>query len=400
MSQRPLTILAYSGGLDTSWCIPWLVDQGYDVITVTVDVGGLDAAERASLEERALAMGALEHVRVDARSLFFEQVLQYLIMGNVLRGELYPLCVGSERSLQAAEVARVAKERGAASVCHGCTAAGNDQVRFEVALRAVAPELEILAPIRDLGLSREQEVADLAARGFAFDATRAAYSVNSGLWGTTIGGEETLGTTQTIPEHAWVRTAGAFEQPKADQLLTIGFDAGVPCSLNGQAMTPVALIEALDQRVAAYGIGRGIHLGETVLGIKGRVAFEAPAATALITAHRELEKLCLTGRQLAVKQGLGQTYGDWVHQGLFYEPACRDIEALLQSSQKRVTGEVHLQLRPGNLFVVGVSSPWSLRDASRAVYGEAAGEWTAVDAAGFSLLFALPVALHTRAGSA
>lgn len=396
----PLTVVAFSGGLDTSWCVPWLRDQGHRVITVTVDVGGLDADARQALHDRAIALGAEDHVLVDARQAFFDQILKFLIMGNVLRGQLYPLCVGSERSLQAAEVARIARQTGATSVCHGCTAAGNDQVRFEVALRAIAPDLKILAPIRDLGLSRAQEVADLAAKGFEFDASRAAYSVNSGLWGTTIGGAETLGTTETIPESAWVRTAGAFDEPNAAQLVKIGFTGGIPTHLSGIELDPVALIEQIDRVAASFGIGRGIHLGETVLGIKGRVAFEAPAATVLIGAHRELEKLCLTGRQIAVKESLGQTYGDWVHQGLFYEPACRDIEALLASSQKRVTGTVTLQLRPGSLFAVGVSSPHSLRDASKAVYGEAAGEWTANDAAGFSRLFALPVALHARAGGA
>lgn len=402
MSQTtaPLTAVAFSGGLDTSWCVPWLVEQGHRVLTVTVDVGGLSDAERADLRARSKALGAEDHVLVEARAAFFDQVLKHLVMGNVLRGQLYPLCVGSERSIQAAEVAKVARARGATAVCHGCTAAGNDQVRFEVALKAIAPDLGILAPIRDLGLSREQEVADLAKRGFTFDPKRAAYSVNSGLWGTTIGGRETLGTTESIPESAWVRTRGAFDEPRPARTLTVGFTRGVPSSLDGAAMDPVALIEAVDAIAASYGIGRGIHLGETVLGIKGRVAFEAPAATALVAMHRELEKLTLTGRQIAVKETLGQTYGDWVHQGLYYEPACRDIEALLVSSQARVTGEVFATLRPGNLFVTGVKSPFSLRDASRGVYGEAAGEWTAADAAGYSRLFALPVALHARAGGA
>jgi len=391
--------LAFSGGLDTSWCVPWLIDQGHEVITVTVDVGGIDLEQRAALAERSARLGAIEHVRVDARATFFDRVLKHLVMGNALRGQLYPLCVGAERSLQAAEVARVARERGAAAICHGCTAAGNDQVRFEVALRAVAPDLPMLAPIRDLALSREDEANDLRARGIEVDASVATYSVNSGLWGTTIGGAQTLGTTESIPESAWVRTAGAYDRPRAPRTLTIGFEQGVPRALDGRALDPVQLIEALDEEVAPFGIGRGIHLGETVLGIKGRVAFEAPAATTLITAHRELEKLCLTGRQIAVKESLGTTYGDWVHQGLFFEPACRDIEALLVSSQQRVTGEVTVELRTGNLFVVGVASPYSLRDASTAVYGEAAGEWTPQDAAGFARLFALPIALHARAGA-
>lgn len=397
MSDAPV-ILAFSGGLDTSWCVPWLLEQGHRVVTVTVDVGGLDDSDRAALAARSAELGAQEHVLVDARQAFFDRVLRFLIAGNVLRGNLYPLCVGAERSLQAAEAARVAREKGAWAVAHGCTAAGNDQVRFEVALKAVAPELQNLAPIRDLAPSREDEASYLAERGFPVPANTTTYSVNSGLWGTTIGGAETSTTDQCIPESAWVRTHGAFERNLAPTTLKVTFEAGVPTHVDGVAMDPVAAIEAIDELAAAYGIGRGIHLGETILGVKGRVAFEAPAATVLIAAHRELEKACLTGRQLAVKEGLGQTYGDLVHQGLFFEPACRDIEALLASSQERVTGDVFVQLRPGQAFVLGVRSPWSLAEASRAVYGEAVGEWTPADAAGFAKLFATSVVLHARAG--
>ncbi len=399
MSNLGTVALAYSGGLDTSWCVPYLVEQGWNVITVTVDVGGLDDAERKVLADRSKELGASEHYLIDARQTFFDAVLKYLVMGNVLRGNLYPLCVGAERSLQAAEVARVAREKGAIAVAHGCTAAGNDQVRFEVALSAMAPDLKMIAPIRDLAPSREDETKFLEARGFKVDAKTTLYSVNSGLWGTTIGGAETTDTTDSIPEEQWVRTSGAYDRINKTSSHTLTFEAGIPVALDGEALSPVALIEKLDDLAATYGIGRGIHLGETVLGVKGRVAFEAPAATVLIQAHRELEKLCLTGRQISLKETLGPKYGDLVHQGLYFEPACRDLEALMASSQTRVTGDVKFQLRTGNVFVEGVSSPYSLRSASRAVYGEAVGEWTPEDAKGFARLFALPVVLHQRAGN-
>ncbi len=391
-------VLAYSGGLDTSFCVPWLKERhGAAVITVTVDTGGLSAEDRARLEKSALALGAERHVLLDARASYFDEVLKYLVIGNVLRGNAYPLCVGAERGLQARLVAQVAREAGAQAVAHGCTAAGNDQVRFEVALRTLAPEREIIAPIRDEGFSRAQEVDYLRARGVEWPAARAAYSVNTGLWGCTIGGQETTDTVEPLPEDAWVLTRGAFEHPRAPESHAIAFERGVPVALDGEALPPVELVERLNALGGSFGVGRGIHLGDTILGMKGRVAFEAPAAVVLITAHRELEKLTLTGKQQRVKDTLAAVYGDLVHEGQFLEPACRDIEAAFVRSQGRVTGRVRVLLRPGSAFVEGVSSPHSLKAASRAVYGEAAGEWTAEDARGFSRMLAIPGMLHARA---
>ncbi len=391
--------LAFSGGLDTSFCVPWLAERyGAAVTTVTVDTGGMSPADRAGVEARALALGAERHVLIDARARYFAETLRFLIAGNVLRGQVYPLCVGAERSLQARLVAEAAREAGAEAVAHGCTAAGNDQVRFEVALRTLAPELEVIAPVRDEGFSRAHEVAFLAQRGVEWPVERAAYSVNSGLWGCTIGGRETADTVAPLPEEAWVLTRGAFANPRTPESHAISFAAGVPAALDGVAMPPVELVENLNLLGGAFGIGRGIHLGDTIIGLKGRVAFEAPAALLLITAHRELEKLTLTARQQRVKDGLAGIYGDLVHEGQFLEPACRDIEALFERSQRRVDGEVRVLLRAGSAFVEGVSSPHSLKAASRAVYGEAAGEWTAADARGFSRMLALPGMLHARAG--
>ncbi|HEY0781321.1 MAG TPA: argininosuccinate synthase [Thermoanaerobaculia bacterium] len=394
-------VLAFSGGLDTSFCVPFLAEShGRPVVTVTVDTGGIDRAAAEDLALRSRRLGAAAHHLVDGRDAFFTQVLRFLIMGNVRRGQTYPLSVGAERGIQARLVAEVARQLGARTVAHGSTAAGNDQVRFEVALRTLDPDLFVLAPVRDQPHTRLQQVEYLEARGLPVPPYGAAYSVNRGLWGTTIGGRETLTSSEPLPEAAWVLTRGAFDAPRPPRRLTIGFSAGVPTSLDGEALAPVALLERLEEITAAYGIGRGIHLGETILGIKGRVAFEAPAAETLLVAHRELEKLTLTGRQLRMKETVASVYGDLVHEGQHLEPVCRDIEALLLSSQARVSGEVRALLRPGQLFVEGVSAPASLLAASRGVYGEAAGEWSAADARGFARLAALPGMLHARAGRA
>jgi argininosuccinate synthase len=394
-------VLAFSGGLDTCYCVPVLREAtGRPVVTVTVDTGGLDEAARAALTERSRALGAAAHHLTDARAAYFDDVLKFLIVGNVRRGQLYPLCVGAERVLQAREVARVARALGSKSVAHGSTAAGNDQIRFEVALRTLAPELEILAPVRDQPRARAEQVAELERRGLPVPPHGAAYSINRGLWGVTIGGRETLGTEQPLPESAWELSRGAFEAPRLAERHTVSFDGGIPVRWDGEALDPVALIERIDAAAAPFAIGRGIHLGETILGTKGRVAFEAPAAEVLLTAHRELEKLVLTQRQQRVKDHCAAIYGDLVHEGQWLDPVGRDLEALLESSQERVTGDVFLSFRTGSLFVEGVTSPYSLLKASRGRYGEAAADWTSEDARGYSRLLAMPGVLHTRAGQA
>jgi argininosuccinate synthase len=397
-AAKPI-VLAFSGGLDTSFCVPWLKET-YDrpVVTVTVDCGGIDAAAATQLEERARALGAMEHHLVDARAEFFERVIKYLIMGNVRRGNMYPLSVGAERGLQAKYLAELAKKLGSDTVAHSCTAAGNDQVRFEVVLKAVAPELTILAPVRDHAWQRPAQVKFLEERAMPVPTRGSAYSTNRGLWGVTIGGTETLDSKGSIPESAWVLSAGALDEPQPFSEIEIEFERGVPVGLDGSKLDPVTLIENLEAIGARYGIGRGIHLGDTIIGTKGRVAFEAPAAAILIDAHRELEKLTLTLTQSQVKEPVSQIYGQYIHEGKQLDPACRDIEALFTSSQARVTGKVRVQLRPGSLFVLGVTSPHSLMAVSRGKYGEAAGEWTPADAYGFSKIMALPGMFHTRAG--
>jgi argininosuccinate synthase len=272
-------------------------------------------------------------------------------------------------------------------------------VRFEVALRTLAPGLEILAPVRDQGFKRPDQLAFLEARGMPVPPHGAAYSTNRGLWGVTIGGRETLTSSGSISESAWVLSRDAFTQPRAPQSITIAFDRGVPVALDGEMLDPVALVERLEAVAAPYGIGRGIHLGDTIIGTKGRVAFEAPAAAVLIEAHRELEKLVLSARQQRIKELVAGSYGDLVHEGQNLDPVCRDIEALFAASQARVTGSVRVLLRPGSAFVEGVESEYSLMKASKGVYGESAGEWTAADARGFSKMLSLPGAFWTRAGA-
>jgi argininosuccinate synthase len=392
-------LLAFSGGLDTSFCVPWLKDTyRRPVITVTVDTGGIDAEAAQSLARRSAELGAVEHQLIDARAAYFEQVLKYLIMGNVRRGGVYPLCVGAERVLQAQTIAQIALKRGTQMVAHGCTAAGNDQVRFEVALRTLAPGLEIIAPVRDRAFKRPEQLKYLEDHHLPIPPFGGAYSVNRGLWGVTIGGKETLTSGGSIPESAWVLSRDAFTAPRPPERHRVGFERGIPASLDGQESSPVAIIEKLESLAGPFAIGRGIHLGDTVIGTKGRVAFEAPAAEVLLTAHRELEKLVLTGKQSRIKDSVAQPYGDLVHEGQHLDPVCRDIEALLSSSQSRVSGEVSLEFRPGSVFVEGVTSRYSLMAASKGVYGEAAGEWTPVDALGYSKMLALTGIFYQRAG--
>ncbi|MEL7309933.1 MAG: argininosuccinate synthase [Pseudomonadota bacterium] len=398
MTNSSPILLAYSGGLDTSFCIPWLKAE-YDrpVVTVTVDTGGIDADTAEALKSRALALGAANHHQIDARTDFFNNVLRYLIAGNVKRGQAYPLCVGAERGVQAATLAKLAVETSASAIAHGCTAAGNDQVRFEVALAALAPDVEVIAPVRDNSWARDDQIKFLKDRNLPLPTSGGAYSINRGLWGVTIGGQETLTSAGSIPEDAWVLSPGVLRNPNPPEPLTIEFVGGVPVGVNGQTGDPVSLIETLEQIGARHAIGRGIHVGDTILGTKGRVAFEAPAAELLITAHRELEKLTLSAAQQRVKDQVAAVYGDLVHEAGQLDPACRDIEALFLSTQSFVTGTVRIALQAGHAFVEGIDAPRSLLAASKGVYGEAAGEWTPRDALGFSRVRALPGILQARA---
>ncbi len=387
MSQKPLCVLAFSGGLDTSFCVLYLRERGYDVATVTVDTGGFDAEELARIEAAANRLGAISHQAIDARGELWHDYLRYLLFGNVLRGQLYPLSVSAERVAQAKRVAHYALAQGAQAIAHGSTGAGNDQVRFDVAFRTLCPGIELITPIRELALSREAETAWLAERGVSIPAKTTAYSVNEGMWGTSVGGGETHDSWRHLPETAY--PGGAVDATLAPTKLVLEFAQGVPVALDGQALDAVALIEKLNALGDRYGVGRGIHLGDTILGIKGRVGFAAAAAHILIQAHRELEKLVLSGKQLFWKESLGNLYGSLLHEGHYFDPLARDLEAFLQSSQHNVSGEVRLCLYPRAIVVEGVRSAHSLMQSKVASYGEGAKAWTGEEARGYCKLFGI-----------
>jgi argininosuccinate synthase len=390
-------LLAYSGGLDTSYLAARLSAAGNEVVTCTIDCGGLDDDARRELRERALALGACDHLLVDARAEMFQRVLRWLIAGNVRRGGGYPLSVGAERGLQVEVLARAAVEGGFDALAHGCTGAGNDQVRFDAAMAVIAPQLPVLAPIRDESPARAEQIAWLEERGLPLPPAGGQFSINAGLWGLTIGGGPMLGSEQPLPEEGWQWTRGAA----GSDTVVVGFEDGVPVSLDGVELDPVALIETLNARAAACGVGRGYHLGDTVLGFKGRIAFEAPAAEVLLTAHRELEKLVLTEDQRFWKDHLGEVYGRRLHQGLFQDPLMRNIEAFLGSTQDHVSGRVTIELAGGRATVTGIASPYSMLAASGAVYGEAPAAGS--DPAGpmwLARVLAEPARLHSRAGAA
>ncbi len=389
---KPL-VLAFSGGLDTSFCVPFLADQGWAVHTVFVDTGGTRPADRAAIAAQAKAVGAVSHHEVDARTAVFDRFVLPLIQGNVLRGEVYPLSVAAERTQQAISVVEVARKIGATAVAHGSTGAGNDQVRFDVALRVLAPELEIVTPIRDQGIKREQAISYLEQRKLPVPVKAGAYSINRGLWGTTYGGGWTHDT--------WAGPPAEFLDPPADapapREIVLAWRQGTPVSIDGETLDGPTLVERLGDLCEAYGIGRDVHVGETALGIKGRVGFEAGAALLLIRAHRELEKLVLTKWQTFWKDQLGRFYGDRLHEGQYFDPSLRDIEAMFTSSQKRVTGETRVRLAPGHMQVTGTRSPHSMMDRTVATYGEENRLWTGEEARSFARVAAIPALLAERA---
>jgi argininosuccinate synthase len=395
MRPRGALALAFSGGLDTSFCVPRLADDGWTVHTVYVNTGGASAADRAAIAAQARAVGAAEHHEVDARAAVFDRFVRFLIQGNVLRGEVYPLSVSAERTQQVLSVVEAARAIGAGAVAHGSTGAGNDQIRFDVALRVLAPDLQIVTPIRDLGVTRDQAMAYLRERGLPVPAKAGAYSINRGLWGTTWGGGWTHDTWAGPPEELLEPPADA---PAAREVV-LGWTQGVPVALDGVALEGPALVERLNNLAEAYGFGRGIHVGETALGIKGRIGFEAGAALVLIAAHRELEKLVLTRWQSYWKDQLARFYGDRLHEGQYFDPALRDIEALITSSQAHVTGETRVRLAPGRFQVVAARSPHSMMDRTVATYGEENRLWTGDEARAYARIAAIPSLLAARAGA-
>jgi argininosuccinate synthase len=388
MSKKTV-VLAFSGGLDTSFCVPWLQEQGYGVVTTTVDTGGFSPDDLAGIAARSAELGAVAHHVVDGRADLWKLVVSYIIKGNILRGGVYPLCAGPERIVQAMHVAEIARLYGADAIAHGSTGAGNDQVRFDLALHVLVPHATIITPIRELGAQRTFEVEYLTSRGFSVPEKTGVYSINKGLLGTTIGGGETLDSWEYPSEEAFVDTTSPYDAPDMPVQLTIGFEDGLPTSLDGITMEPLELMAALAAVGSKHGVGRGIHLGNTIIGLKGRIAFEAPAALIAIAAHKDLEKLVLTKQQQFWKDHLADVYGNMLHEGLYFDPVMRDIEAMIDSSQDAVTGDVKLSLYKGNIQVHGCRSQYSLLNRKVGTYGETNKAWTGAEAAAFCKLYGL-----------
>ncbi|MDW3193467.1 MAG: argininosuccinate synthase [Cytophagales bacterium] len=376
-------ILAFSGGLDTTYCAIWLRQQGYEVWTASVNTGGFDEQEVSRLAERAKELGIENHVMLDVQEEYYQDCIRYLIAGNVLKNNTYPLSVSAERVFQATAIAKYAKETNADAIAHGSTGAGNDQVRFDMVFNTIYPEAEIITPIRDHKLSREEEIEFLKTEGVSGNWEKALYSINEGLWGTSVGGKETLTSDQYLPEDA-------FPTQLKDQdpiEVTISFEKGQPVALNGKKYAPVDCIKALNEMAAPYAIGRDIHVGDTIIGIKGRVGFEAAAPVILVKAHHLLEKHTLTKHQLLMKDQWSISYGNFLHEGLFLEPVLRDIEAYLDSSQQKVSGEVTLELLPYHFILKGINSPNDLMQSEHGKYGEMNNGWSGQDVRGFSKIF-------------
>ncbi len=385
-------VLAFSGGLDTSYCAIYLSkDLGYEVHTITVNTGGFGADELKEIEKRALSLGVSSHKTVDETRNYYEKVIRYLVFGNVLKNGTYPLSVSAERMSQALAAATYAKEINADAVAHGSTGAGNDQVRFDMIIQILHPGAEIITPIRDMKLSREAEIEYLKSKGVVFNAEKAKYSINKGIWGTSVGGRETLNSLGQLPEEAWptqVTKSGSEE-------LKLGFKKGELISVNGQKFShSVDAIHHLQSIAGPYGIGRDIHVGDTIIGIKGRVGFEAAAPVLIIKAHHALEKHVLTKWQLSWKDQLAQFYGNWLHEGQYLDPVMRDMEAFLTSSQQNVTGEVSMTLYPYRFQINGIESKYDLMSAKFGKYGEMNLGWTGDDVKGFTKIFGNQVAIY------
>jgi len=387
-------ILAFSGGLDTSFCALYLKESGYDVVTVTVDTGGFSKKDKAFIEKQAKLAGTLKHYFIDGRQELYDKVVSYIIKGNILRGGVYPLCAGPERIIIAQKLAEVATGEKAEYVAHGATGAGNDQVRFEVAIKTLAPNLKIITPIRDLEITRDKEIKYLKKMKITVSSVSKSYSINKGLLGTTIGGRETKGSWESPPDEVYPGINPIDKTPDLPLEIILSFKNGLPKAVKHG--TGIRIIEYLNTIGVKHGVGKGIHLGNTILGIKGRVAFAAPAITILIKAHQELEKLVLTKWQSYCKSQAGEIYGNFLHEALYFDPVMRDIEALIDSSQKFVTGEVKVKLFKGNIIIEGVRSPYSLMDQKIAVYGEENSLWTGNEAAGFAKIYGLQSVLAAK----
>ncbi len=381
-STKKKVVLAFSGGLDTSFAVKYLSEEcGYEVYTAIANTGGFTPAELDKIRERALALGARRHATLDITDEYYQKSIRYMVYGNILRNGTYPISVSSERIFQAIAIINYAKSIGAHCVAHGSTSAGNDQVRFDLTFQILAPEIEIITPTRDMNLTREYEIDYLRRHGFQADFKKMEYSINKGLWGTSIGGKETLHSDQTLPEEAYPTQMTATEPRR----LTVDFEQGQIVAVDAQHFAnPVDAIRRIEEIAAPYGVGRDMHIGDTIIGIKGRVGFEAAAPMLIIAAHRMLEKHTLTKWQQYWKDQLGTWYGMFLHEAQYLEPVMRDIEAFLEKTQRNVTGRVIVDLRPYNMVMVGVQSDFDLMKTSFGEYGELSRAWTADDIKGFT----------------
>ena len=384
-------VIAYSGGLDTSYClVKYAKDEKMEVHTVIVNTGGFSKEELAKIEKRAYELGSSKHEAIDVTDKYYTACIRYMIYGNVLKNNTYPLSVSAERMFQSIAIAEYAKKTEAEYIIHGSTGAGNDQIRFDLAFAVISPKAKIITPIRDNKLSRQEEIAYLQSKGVEYSWEKAKYSVNKGIWGTSVGGVETLTSNQNLPESAFP-TQLTETSPKE---IEISFEKGEPIALNGEKMNPVDLIIKLNEIGGKFAIGRDIHVGDTILGIKGRVGFEAPAAYILIKSHHLLEKHTLSRWQQLHKEQIANWYGTLLHEAQYLDPIMRDYEAFLTSSQKRVTGKVKVILHPYRFDLVGIESPFDMMQSKVATYGEENEAWDSTDAKGFIKIFGNQIKIY------
>ena len=392
--SKPKVILAFSGGLDTSFCVKYLKeDRGMEVHSALVDTGGFSPEELKAIEAKAYSLGVESHVTLDVVEDYYQDCIKYLVYGNVLKNNTYPLSVSAERVFQATAVAKYAQKLGAKAIAHGSTGAGNDQVRFDVVFRILVPECEVITPIRDLQLSREAEIEYLKSKGVVQEWHKAAYSINKGLWGTSVGGKETLTSNGYLPEEAWPTQLTKSSPEK----ISLQFKNGEFVGIDGEIYeSSVAAIRALTERASAFAIGRDIHVGDTIIGIKGRVGFEAAAPLIIIKAHHTLEKHVLTKHQLYWKQNIGDMYGTLLHEGQFLEPVMRNFETFLSDTQDQVTGTVHVQLAPYHFYSLGIESDNDLMSSAFGAYGEMNKAWTGDDVRGYSKIVSNQTMIHRK----
>jgi argininosuccinate synthase len=386
-------VLAFSGGLDTSFCVKYLKEEkGYDVYTAIANTGGFSEEELKTIEKRALALGAVEHVTLDVTNEYYEKCIRYMVYGNILRNNTYPISVSSERAFQAIATIEYAKKIGASYIAHGSTGAGNDQIRFDLTFQVLAPEIEIITPTRDMLLTRQYEIDYLKKYNFEADFTKMEYSINQGLWGTSIGGKETLTTNKNLPESAYPSQLEATEE----KIIELGFEKGELISLDGEFYeNGPEIIRALEAIASKYAIGRDTHVGDTIIGIKGRVGFEAAAPLITIKAHHLLEKHTLTKWQSYWKEQLANWYGMFLHEAMYQEPVMRNIETFLESTQENVTGKVIVKLRPYTFELVGIESEHDLMNSGFGQYGETVEAWTADDIKGFTKILSNSLKIYS-----